>query len=381
MAGIMETKKYFIKMVASVICEQPVPAYHEGINLSQIFKLCSQNAVLSILFLAAKKGNLPLTEEVEKSLKSTYMINLVRDVSQAEERDYIREKFNEQNIDYMFLKGSHLKELYPAPEIRYMVDMDVLVQGKDLEKGRKILLERGFTLHADNGKDLIFTKKPCLTVELHQMLFVEDYFMHDYFENVWQKAESVGNHEYKMSHNDLYVYTLAHLAEHYLDAGSCFRPTMDLFLMEKKLGDKLDFTYINEQFKKIGIEKFAEKIRKLYNCMFADGEYDDDLITMENYIILGPPVKNAEEAAKAAATKKTKSQRMLETAFPDLSHMRIRYPILKKFPFLLPILWVVRIIRYIFTKDEGITRKREQLKNSDRESAEIMREIFDRSGF
>lgn len=381
MAGIMETKKYFIKMVASVICEQPIPAYHEGISLSKIYNLSSQNAVLSILFLAAKKGNLPLTEEVEKSLKSTYMTNLVRDVSQVEERDYIRGKFNEQNIDYMFLKGSHLKELYPAPEIRYMVDMDVLVQGKDLEKGRKILLERGFTLYADNGKDLIFTKKPCLTVELHQMLFVEDYFMHDYFEDVWQKAESVGNHEYKMSHNDLYVYTLAHLAEHYLDAGSCFRPTMDLFLMEKKLGDKLDFTYINEQFKKIGIEKFAEKIRKLYNCMFADGEYDDDLITMENYIVLGPPVKNAEEAAKAAATKKTKSQRMLETAFPDLSHMRVRYPILKKFPFLLPILWVIRIIHYIFTKDAGITRKREQLKNSDRESAEIMREIFDRSGF
>ena len=227
---------------------------------------------------------------------------------------------------------------------------------------------------------MIFTKKPSLTVELHQMLFVEDYFMHDYFENVWQKAESIGNHEYKMSNNDLYVYTLAHLAEHYLEAGSCFRPTMDLFLMEKELGDKLNFTYINEQFMEIGIEKFAEKIRRLYNCMFADGEYDDDLITMENYIVLGAPVKNAEESARAAATKKSKAQRILETAFPDFSHMKTRYPILKKLPFLLPILWIIRIINYVFTKNEKLVSKREQLKNSDQKSADIMREIFDRSG-
>lgn len=380
MTDIMETKKYFLQMVASIINEQPIPACPASINLSQLYKLASQNAVLSFLFLAAKNGGITLPEAIENSLKNTYMTNLVRDVSQAEEREYIRQKFSEEDIDFMFLKGSHLKELYPFPEIRYMVDMDVLVHEKDLKKGRKILLERGFSQYKDNGKDIIFTKKPCLTIELHQMLFVEDYFMHDYFVDVWERAENINKHEYKMSYNDLYVYTLAHLAEHYLEAGSCFRPTMDLFLMEKKLGEKLDFSYINEQFEKIGIEKFAHKLRKLYNCMFADCEYDDDLLTMENYIVLGAPVRNAEEAAKAAAAQKTKSQRMVETAFPKLSRMEVRYPILKKLPFLLPIFWIIRIIHYIFTKDATITRKRQQLKNSDQKSTDIMRKIFDRSG-
>ena len=112
----------------------------------------------------------------------------MRDTAQVEERRFIRKKFSEENIDFIFLKGSHLKELYPVPEIRYMVDMDVLVHPKDLEKGSRIMLEQGFEQYKDNDKDIIFTKKPCLTIELHQMLFIEDYFMHEHFVDVWENG-------------------------------------------------------------------------------------------------------------------------------------------------------------------------------------------------
>lgn len=376
----MSTKKYFLKMVAAILCEQPIPCCQEDVDIKRLCHLVSKNAVQGFLFYAIKEGCVTVPENIQKAYSNTYISNLVRDTAQADERKFIRERFSQENIDFMFLKGSHLKELYPVPEIRYMVDMDVLVHSKDLEKGSKIMLERGFEQYKDNDKDIIFTKKPCLTIELHQMLFIEGYFMHEYFVDVWEKAEKVSDHEYKMSYNDLYVYTLAHLAEHYMTAGSCFRPVMDLFLMEKKLGRELDFSYINEQFTKIGIEKFAIKIRKLYNCMFADGEYDDDLTLMENYIIFGAPVKNAEEVSLAASTRKTKIQRVFETAFPNYRHMKTRYPILKKLPFLMPIFWVIRIVHYIFTKDSQITKKREQLKHSDQRSTEIMRDIFDRSG-
>lgn len=376
----MSTKKYFLKMVAAILCEQPIPCCQEDVDIKRLCHLVSKNAVQGFLFYAIKEGCVTVPENIQKAYSNTYISNLVRDTAQADERKFIRERFSQENIDFMFLKGSHLKELYPVPEIRYMVDMDILVRPKDLEKGSSIMLERGFEQYKDNDKDIIFTKKPCLTIELHQMLFIEGYFMHEHFVDVWEKAEKVSDHEYNMSYNDLYVYTLAHLAEHYMTAGSCFRPVMDLFLMEKKLGHELDFSYINEQFTKIGIDKFAIKIRKLYNCMFADGEYDDDLTLMENYIIFGAPVKNAEEVSLAASTRKTKIQRVFETAFPNYRHMKTRYPILKKLPFLMPIFWVIRIIHYIFTKDSQITKKREQLKHSDQRSTEIMRDIFDRSG-
>lgn len=260
-----------------------------------------------------------------------------------------------------------------------MVDMDILVKEQSMNNGGQLILARGFTQEMNNGKDIVLVKKPFLTIELHKMLFVEEYFMHDYFSSVWDRVELVNGCEYKMPVNELYVYTLAHLAEHYLEAGSCFRPLMDLYLMEKTYSE-LDFDYINKQFQIIGIEKFAVKIRQLYKCAFDGAEYNDDLITMENYIVFGAPVANASEVSKVARTNKSKSKRFIESAFPNLKHMKLKYPILEKAPFLLPFFWIVRIIQYVFSKNENIKNKQNKIKNVNEKSTEIMREIFEKSG-
>ena len=63
------------------------------------------------------------------------------------------------------------------------------------------------------------------------MLFIESDSRHDYFTDVWKRAVKCGEHEYKMTDNDLYIYVMAHLAEHYKDGGACFRPTMDILCL------------------------------------------------------------------------------------------------------------------------------------------------------
>lgn len=375
----MLTKKYFLDMVSASIKGLPVPPCPDEIDTDMLYKLSVRNAVQGILYLAVKSGAVTLSAETESKLQKSYMAILAREATQQEEIEYIRSAFNEINIDFMFLKGTHLKSLYPIPEMRFMVDMDILVQEKDMSKGGELILARGFTQEMNNGKDIVLIKKPFLTIELHKMLFIEDYFMHDYFCGVWDRVEKVSGSEYKMPINDLYVYTLAHLAEHYLDAGSCFRPLMDLYLMEKA-HTQLDFDYINEQFKIIGIDKFAIKIRQLYKCVFDGEEYDDDLVTMENYIVFGAPVKNANEVSRVARTHKSKLQRFLEEVFPNLKHMKLKYPVLEKSPFLLPFFWIVRFFDFVFLQRRNISKRQERISNVDKESTDIMLEIFEKSG-
>lgn len=374
------TKKYFLEMVSASIQGLPIPICPDEVNTSLLYKLCVRNAVQGILYLAVQSGAVTLSAENEVKLQKSYMAILAREATQQEEIEYIRNAFNEENIEFMFLKGTHLKSLYPVPEMRFMVDMDILVKEKSMEKGGELILARGFTQEMNNGKDIVLVKKPFLTIELHKMLFVEDYFMHDYFISVWDRVELVNGCEYKMPINDLYVYTLAHLAEHYLEAGSCFRPLMDLFLMEKKYGETLDFDYINEQFKELGIENFAVKIRQLYKCAFDNAEYNDDLITIENYIVFGAPVKNANEVSKIVRTHKSKLQRLIESAFPNLKHMKLRYPILEKVPFLLPIFWIVRFFEFVFIKKGNLEQKQSTISTIDNKSQDIMKEIFEKSG-
>lgn len=375
----MPIKKYFLEMVSASIKGLPVPVCPENIDGELIYKLSVKNAVQGILYLAVQDNKISLSAETTEKLRKSYMATLAREASQQEEIDYIRNAFENENIEFMFLKGTHLKALYPIPQMRFMVDMDVLIKEQNMDKGGKIILSRGFTQEMNNGKDIVLIKKPFLTIELHKMLFVEDYFMHDYFSSVWNRVEKVSNYEYKMPINDLYVYTLAHLAEHYLEAGSCFRPLMDLYLMEKAYNN-LDFDYINEQFKILGIDKFAFKIRQLYKCAFDGAEYNDDLIMMENYIVFGAPVKNADEVSRAALTNKSKSQKLINILFPNIKHMKLKYSILEKAPFLLPIFWVIRMFEFVFSRNKNIGDKQKKFSNIDQKSIDIMNEIFEKSG-
>ena len=91
-------------------------------------------------------------------------------------------------------------------------------------------------------------------------------------------------------------------------------------------------------------------------------------------------MQHADAAAAAARTHKSKPRRLLAAAFPRLSHMRLKYPVLKKAPFLLPVFWVVRLLQYAFTKDKSIARKRDALMNADEKSAAVMEKIFKASG-
>lgn len=376
---VVKTKEYFLSLVSAVIKQENVPPLPEDVNFSLLCRLGAKNTVQSILYQAfsSKKDGLP-SEDFMK-LEKAYKLSVMRELTQQEELRFLRRNFEEKGIDFMLLKGAHLKGLYPSAELRFMVDMDILVSEQDLDKGKEILLSRGFELDFNNGKDIVFIKKPFLTVELHRSLFDEDYFMYSYFKDSLARAERFQGRELKMSNEDLYVYTLAHLAEHYTSAGSCFRPMMDLYLMEKKY-TSLDFSYINKQFEEIGISEFAHNIRRLTKCMFENEDKDETLEMMENFIVLGPPVNNAAEASAMANSGKTKFQRLFETAFPNFSHMKLKYPILKKLPFLLPIFWIVRLITYTFTKDTAIKKKKEQLKNADSKSAEILESIFIKSG-
>jgi hypothetical protein len=376
----MTVKEYFLKLVGASICGLPLPVCPEDVDLKKLYSLCVRNSVQNILCLAAEGGAVTFPDEIFKKLKQSRLVCSFRESAQSDEVDFIRKTFTENKIPFMLLKGSHLKALYPQADMRFMVDMDILVNEEDMQKGKEIILSRGFIQEMDNGKDIVLIKKPILTIELHKMLFVEEYFMHDYFLNVWEKAEGCGEYEYKMSYNDLYVYTLAHLAEHYTTAGACFRPMMDLFLLKKHKSDELDFNYIEEQLEIIGIGKFAKNIMTLCDKIFTDEELDENLLLMENYIVFGAPVENAEAAAAAALSDESKATGMLKTLFPDFKHMSLRYPILKKLPFLLPLFWVIRAVTYTFSKNDLVKTKREQMKNYDKESVEKMKEIFEKSG-
>ncbi len=378
MPNIMEAKADLLAVVRAALHGTAAPDAHAFADFPAVCRLARRNCVQSMVYLTLKSQKDALPAEDFTRLEKSFQAAVLRETAQQSFLCALREKFDAAGIDFMLLKGTHVKALYPAAEMRFMVDMDVLVREADVERAQEILLGCGLSLHLDNGKDIIYMRPPFLTVELHRALFQKEDDLYPHFLDAWARAEPLGRHEYKMSDEELYIYTLAHLAEHYTTAGSCFRPVMDLYLLEQKT--TLNFSALGARFREMGLDAFAGKVRALYRAMFDGAPKDETLLLMENYILLGPPVQHADAAAAAARTHKSKPRRLLAAAFPRLSHMRLKYPVLKKAPFLLPVFWVVRLLQYAFTKDKSIARKREALMNADEKSAAVMEKIFKSSG-
>ena len=377
MSDLAQAKEYFLNCVSAVINGGEIPAMPGEVDEKTVFSLAVRNSAQALLYFANEECRI-FSDELTLKLKKSYQAAMLREMSQQAEIEKIRKEFAENGISFMLLKGSHLKALYPKPEMRFMVDMDVLVRKADVEKAREILISHGLRQSMNNGKDIVLLKEPFLTVELHNTLFMEDYYMYDYFLGVWDRAEKVSDFEYKMSDADLYIYSLAHLAEHYTTAGACFRPTMDIYLMNKKvnvLNTQEARAYISAELEKLELNSFEENIKKVGLHIFEDGQLDGNTELMEKYIVFGPPVKHAAQAAKA---NKSKSSRIISALFPGLRHMKNIYPILEKLPFLLPFMWIARILKNLFNKNAKT--RLESIESTDISDYKVLENIYISSG-
>ncbi|MEG0546544.1 MAG: hypothetical protein RR552_05075, partial [Oscillospiraceae bacterium] len=125
---------------------------------------------------------------------------------------------------------------------------------------------------------------------------------------------------------------------------------------------------------------FAEKIKTLAFSMFEGNEKDEVLNMMENYIVFGPPIKNANIASKNAINKQSKLKRIFSYAFPNFKHMSLVFPILTKCPYLLPIFYVVRAFNFLFKDKDFAKKKLVSTVESNDKDTKIMEDIFKKSG-
>jgi hypothetical protein len=304
-------------------------------------------------------------------------IDLPKDVSEIFQRDTIRSFFISKNqvsaisqlltefensgIDYMPVKGSVLKMLYPKPELRPMSDADILIRVEQYDKIKPVLEKLGYEFGAESLCEIIWKKKGKLYLELHKTLVpenVEDYYVH--FGTGWENAvKSKGyNHKYELSPEDHYLFVFTHFARHYRAAGIGIKHFVDIW-MYNKIYANMDYDYINAKLEEIGLKEFHKNVLETLQVWFEDKENTEmsDFITsiifssgafgIHSRAILSEAVKRKGKSGNIASAKRSK---LLWMVFFPYKLMCLKYPILKKAPILLPFFWVVRILNVLLFK-------------------------------
>lgn len=208
------TKEEYRKSIDEVIymctCavngEVPDKEHTASINLENLYKAADKHNLCAIVGYALESAGVFDHAFIQAKAKS------IRKVTVMEiDKELLFERFEQEGIWYLPLKGTVLKDLYPSIGMRQMADFDILFDSSYQEKVREIFLELGFTCeHYGKGDHDVYFKKPVSNFEMHTALFgpTHEIALYEYYRDIKRIMRKDDNNKYgyHLSTNDFYIY-------------------------------------------------------------------------------------------------------------------------------------------------------------------------------
>lgn len=312
----------------------------------------------------------PDTPLMEK-LQEQYLLEYYTSDCQLRRLQQVFDAFEENGIEYMPLKGTIMKHLYPSHEMRSMSDGDVLIHPEQRDKLQSIMEQLGFKPLSESDHEWNWTT-PEIKLELHKRLVSsddKDYYR--YFGEGWQFAKTRDGCRWSMTKEDAFIFEFAHFARHYCTHGVSVRHIIDLWI-HIRCNPSMDTAYVRTQLATMDMAAFYDNIMVLVDAWFCDGPWDEKTEFISDYIFSGGVSKALSDRARAA--QKTGSIEsgnnlvLLRRIFPFKKHISWNYPQLKNLP--LPLAWAARWALLLTVRKDHIATRREEMESVSSESVE-----------
>lgn len=352
-----------LTLIKSALIDKPLPLPSD-FSLDGILPLCREHEITPMVCEGAVNCGIHndpsfrpmLQESCQHLLASERQAGLVRSIFRA---------FNENGIDYMPVKGCLMKQRYPKHEFRPMADVDILIRTEQYDKIKPLMRQLGFFEGVESNHEYIWDSIS-LHVELHKRLvpsYNKDYYA--YFGDGWRLATQRKGTRYAMKPEDEFIYLFVHLAKHYRDGGVGCRQMVDLWV-HRRAFPELDEDYLRRELRKLRLLEFYDNVHKTLAVWFEDGAADEvtDCITdfifsagawgKEENHMLSDALREQKMAGSAWGGKLVSG---IKLVFPPYSGMAMHFPVLKKAPFLLPVMWPIRWAELLFVRRKSALEK------------------------
>lgn len=371
----------FLNTVGAVLNNRKPTVLPEGISADDVFDLASGKNMAPITFCAMNMIEPKPASDKWREYQKRFLDDCMRSEIQLSEYHKLVEYLCGNGVKIIPLKGCVMKELYPSPNFRVMSDVDLLYKGVTAKELATLMETFGYsTEHLETGNHDVFHKSPCMNIELHRQLMADDSPYKPIFDNLFERAipdEKITN-LYHLTPEDLYLHEIAHAAKHFMGREAHVRHVGDIYVLNQKYASEWNADYIKAQLDSVGLLQFEEKIRTLAYAFFGDESIEISELDMELFF---PESGNLpDKAGWNYMDKGGKSSVMffLHRTFYPYSGMCGMYPILKKWPVLLPFAWIHRIIDVLLHRRENAVRIANAKVNE--KDAKHVRQLMDNFG-
>lgn len=285
-------------------------------------------------------------------------------------------------IWYMPLKGVVLKDFYPSFAMREMSDIDILFDETRDEDVKAIMegLDFQVSIFGETHDDA-YLKPPISHIEMHRSLFDDkhDDNLRNYYKNVKDRLlkDDGNNYGYHFSHEDFYIFMVAHEYKHYSTGGTGLRSLLDTYLYLR--ANELDMSYIAAEVEKLGITDYERINRSLALKLFSKGsiaDLTDEEQKMLDYIVSSGTYGTIEHKIENRLKKSGEGKlayfaRRVLGPFrndKDRAQFERRYATFFKYPILLPFLPFYRLFRALKNSPKRIKAEANALRKAGKAS-------------
>ncbi len=378
-----EFQRGFLSLIKAALLDEPL-SMPSSYDYNAAYTLAEKQQLTPMIYYGAMNDPAFVGSALETAYMARSCVYIGHDADQRDTVQQICDALEAADIDHMPLKGTLLKPMYPSPEMRTMGDMDILIRTEDYGRIEAVMTELGCTFDGESDHEYNWYTATGLLVELHKRLipsYNEDYYA--YYGDGWRLARVAEGytHRYELSPEDLYIYLFTHYAKHFRDQGAGIKYMTDFYLYRRTY-PALDMTYIERELLRLQLLEFHENIQRLLAAWF-DGAPEDELTDYLTARVFDDgafgdakwsALSEGLRLSKSGTKARTKKKRDL--LFPPYKVMCLRYPFLKHWAILLPLMWMVRWFDVLFFHRD---RYRNQMKRveemSDESVSQYRREL------
>ena len=367
--------KGIIILLKSAILQTP-GILPDGFHIGQAMPVIREHNLVPLCYEGAVSCGISPMDPAMRELFQSYCKILQISERQIRELQSLYAAFEEHGIDYLPLKGSRMKYLYPKPELRTMGDADILIRTEQYERLVPVLERLGFTAGQETDHELVWRSKG-LYLELHKRLIPSyNRDLYPYFGDGWNRAVKEKGCRYGMKAEDEFIYLFTHFAKHFRDGGIGCRHVADLWVFLRAKAD-LDETYIQKELEKLQLLGFYQNVRTLMPVWFEDGLCDEKTELMTEFIFASGSFGRIESRVLSITVRDTghyplgfngRLMYLWRTAFPGVDVLKEKYTVLKRMPWMLPLVWLVRPFYKILFETKDLHRQKKNIMTLSREN-------------
>lgn len=329
-----------------------------------LYQFARKHQLFSMLYYGALNSKIDIPESLTDIVSKCAVI----DHYQQDAVKTIFSAFEENKIDFLPVKGILLKSLYPKTDMRFMSDADILIKTEQYEKIKAVMTDLGFDQTIESDHEYVFKKGNALYIELHKHLipsYNKDYY--DYYGTGWKLAHKTKTTRFELTTEDHFIYLLTHYAKHYRDAGIGIKYLVDLYLVLSKQNP--DVTYIEQELKKLRLYDFYKNTLNMLSVWFEGSSSTELTDFMTDRIFESGAygtkqtsvISQALKDSKSVSQKNVRKMQFFKLIFLPFKSMKVKYPFLNKLPFLLPVMWIIRIFDTLLFKRSSIKNQKDRL--------------------